>query len=136
MVMPMVNVPQDYRDKSHNARGLADFVARHLPQRFPVPADRAHQDDKILDASAEHCANEYPKSTGQITKLRSQHRPHQRPRAGDGGKMMSKDHPLVGPNEIAAIFQALGGRGAHGIQGQHFGGNEFAVEPVTQSIGT
>src|SRR5579864_2047839 len=47
---------------------------------------------------------------------------------------MSKDHPFIGGNEIAAILQPLGGSGPLGIEGKHFGGNKLAVEAVSQRI--
>ena len=84
------------------------------------PNDRAGQD---------------PQSSGKISELRRQNRADQRSGAGDGGKMVSEDHPLVGGNIIAPIVQPLGRGGTVRIEHEHFGRDEFAVEAVTDGVG-
>jgi hypothetical protein len=48
--------------------------------------------------------------------------------------MMSEDHPLIGDDEVAAVFEALGGRGAEGIKSQNLRCNELAVKAKSKGV--
>src|SRR5579871_4812938 len=50
--------------------------------------------------------------------------------------MVPEDHPLVGHQEIAAVFQSFGRSCAEGIQGENLRRNELAIEAVPQRITT
>ena len=45
-------------------------------------------------------------------------------RAGNRREVVSKNHPLIRGEEVAAVVEAFRGRGALGIQRQNFGGNK------------
>jgi hypothetical protein len=47
---------------------------------------------------------------------------------------MSEDDPLVGDQKVPAIFQALGGSSAEGVKSENLGGEELAVEAVSDSV--
>jgi len=49
--------------------------------------------------------------------------------------VVPEDHPLVGGNEVAAVFETLGGSGAQRVKRQYFGGNETTVETIADRIG-
>ena len=53
---------------------------------------------------------------------------------GNGGEVMSEDDPLVGDEEVAAVFQAFRGRGAEGIDSKYLGGDELAVEAISEGV--
>jgi hypothetical protein len=69
------------------------------------------ENDEILHAPAENSPHEDPQRSGQIPKLRRQHGPDQRSGASNGSKMVAENNPLICRNEVATIFEALGGRG-------------------------
>jgi hypothetical protein len=46
--------------------------------------------------------------------------------------VVAEDDPLVRGNEVTAVLQPLGGGGAHGIESENLGSDEFAIETVTQ----
>ena len=50
--------------------------------------------------------------------------------------MVPEYHPFVRRDEVAAVFQAFGGGGPHGIESQDLGRDELAVEPIAESIAT
>ncbi len=134
------NSEQDHDDAdhghvSHQAAQAANFVTRHFGQRLSIASHGKEQNHEILHAAAEDRTGKYPESAGKIAELRRQHRADQRAGSGDGGEMVPEDHPFVGGNKVAAIFQPLGRCGALSIQDQHFGRDELAVETVTERVG-
>jgi len=50
--------------------------------------------------------------------------------------VVAEDHPFIGDEKIAAVFQALSGSGAKAVEGKNFGGDEAAVEAITQRVAT
>ena len=126
----------DHGNVSHQAAQAANFFPRHFGERLAVAPNREQQNHEVLHAASEDRAGQYPKGPGEIAKLRGQHRTDQRAWAGDGGEVVPEDHPFVGGDKIAAIFQTLGGRGALRIQDQNFRRNELAVETVSDGVGT
>ena len=87
-----------------------------------------------LNAAAKNGAGENPQSAGKIAKLRGQHRANERTGPCDRGKVMSKDDPLVGAHEIAAVLEALSGRGAQGVERENAGRDELAVKAVADRV--
>ena len=154
--MAMVNVPhglsfsaftttrattaeQNDQDRDHGGVGdesadASGFLLRHFGERLAVAAHGEKQNHEILHATGEDGARQNPESAGKISELRGQHRPHQRARPGDRGEVMSEDDPLVGDQKVAAIFQALGGSRAEGIEGKNLRGDEFAVKAVSEGV--
>jgi hypothetical protein len=47
---------------------------------------------------------------------------------------MSEDNPLVGDEKVSAVLEALGRSGAKGVNRKDFGGDEFAVEAISESV--
>ena len=111
------------------------FLLHHLAERFAVAPHRAEQDHEILHRAAEHDADQNPQRAGQITELRRQHRPDQRPRPGDRREVMAEDDPLVRLDEILAVVVDFARRGAAVIEHQHARGNPFRVKPVADGVG-
>ncbi len=87
-----------------------------------------------MHAAGNHRADENPQHAGQIAELRGQHRPDQRPGAGDGGKVMAKEHPFVGGIIVVAVVEQVGWCDVPVIQCQNFGCNKCRVETVGQNI--
>ena len=56
--------------------------------------------------------------------------------SGDRGEMMADQNPFIGGHEIAAVFQAFGGRGAAVVQRQNFRGDEIGIEAIRDEIRT
>ena len=125
---------QHHGDQRDEAADLADFLARHLPQRFAVAPQRAEQDHEILHRAAEHRADHDPQRARQIAELRGQRGPHQRSRSGDGREMVAEHDPLIGGLEIVPVAQAFGGRRAAVVERHHFGGQERRVETVADKV--
>jgi hypothetical protein len=109
-----------------------EFIARHLSERAAVTAQRGEQDHEVLHAAAEHAADQDPQRAGQVTELRGEGRTDQGPGAGDGGEVMAEHDPAIGRHEIAAVIQTFGRRRATGVEHQHAGGDEGAVETKGQ----
>ena len=124
----------EHRNERHQPADSPDLFFGHLAKRFAIAAHREQQDHKILHAAAKHRPGQDPQGSRQITELRRQHRPHQWPWPGNGGKVVSVNHPLVGRNKIAAVFQPLGRRRPQRIKRQYPRGDKFAVKAVSQGI--
>ena len=56
-----------------------------------------------MNGAAERGADQNPKCSRQKTKLRREHRPNQRSRAGDRSEMMAEDHPAICRHKIFAV---------------------------------
>src|SRR5271165_2146968 len=71
---------------------------------------RREQDDEVLHRAGDDDTGEYPQRAGKIAHLRREHRTDQRPRPGNGGEVMAKEHPLVGRHIVHAVVVAHSGR--------------------------
>src|SRR6185437_14925272 len=58
----------------------------------------------------------------------------ERARSGDRGEVMPEDDPFVGRHEVAAIVEANGGRWALGVEREHLGRNQLAVEAIRDEV--
>ena len=125
---------QQHRHQRHEAAHLADLLARHLPQRFPVPPHRSKQNHEILHRAAQARADDDPQRSRQISELRRQHRTHQRSRPGNRREVMAEHDPLIGGLEIVSVAQALGRRGPLVVQRHHARRDELAVKTVSRGI--
>ncbi|VTP65039.1 Uncharacterised protein [Leclercia adecarboxylata] len=65
------------------------------PSETPVAAGGDEQHHKVLHRPRQHHPGEDPDHPREIAHLRGQHRPHQRPGPGDGGKMVTKEYFFV-----------------------------------------
>lgn len=63
-------------------------------KRTAIAAGRNKQHHKVLYRPSQHHAGEDPDHPRQVAHLRGEHRAHQRPRAGNGGKMVTEQHFL------------------------------------------
>ncbi len=79
-------------------------------------------------------ARQYPQHAGQVAHLRGEHGPDQRPGAGDGGKVVAKQHVFIGRNVVQAIVVARGRCRTAGVQRQHTLGDEQAVVAVGNQV--
>ena len=91
-MMIMIAERADQRDA---AGDRAHLHLDHLAERAAVAPDRAEQDYEVLHRAGEHHADQNPERAGQITHLRRQHRPDQRPGARDGREMVTETTYLL-----------------------------------------
>ena len=130
---------QDHHDHQHaNQRGEAadrsDFLGRHPAERAAVALQRVAEDHEILDASAEHRADDDPDGRRQIAELCGQHRADQRTGAGDRGEMMAEGDPLLGRHVVAAVVQADRRRNVRVVEFKHAVGDESRVETIAEGV--
>src|SRR5262249_52513574 len=97
---------------------------------------RAKQNHKILHASRKCSACDQPQSSRQITELRRERRPNQRPRPRDRCKVVPKQNPFVCRNKIAAVVISLGRRRARIVKRNDSCGQECRIQPVGNQIAT
>src|SRR5690606_9723993 len=88
----------------------------------------------VLHAPAEHGAHEDPDGPRQEPELHGQRRADEGPWTRDGREVMAEDDPAVGGDEVAAVVEAFGGRGARGVQRKDPGRDPGAVEAVTDEV--
>ena len=105
-------------------------VARDLRQRLAVPPHRRREDDEVVHRAAEHDAEGQPQQSRQIPELRRQHRPDQRPRAGDGREVMPEEHPLVGRHVVLPVVEPMRRRDPRVIERHHLRREEGGVVAV------
>ena len=117
----------DHRDKSDQR---IDFFLQHLTHGFAAATNGTEHHNRIMDAAAQRRANQDPQHPRQVAKLGRQHRPHQRSRPGNGGEVMTENHPAVGGNEVLAIPVSHGRWSTLVVQHEHLGHQPLAVEPV------
>ena len=126
---------REHRDHRRHARDPADFLFRHLAQGLAVAPQRAEQNREILHRASQHHADHEPERARQKAELRGEHRPHERARSGDRGEVVAEQHPAVGRDEVVAVVEALGGRGAARIEAEYRVRQELGVEPEADSVG-
>ena len=120
----------EHANESEQTHAASDFFLHHLAQRFSAAPDRGEQNDHVVHAAAESGADQDPKSTGQKTKLRSQHGADQGSGSGNGGEMMTENHPAIRWHIILVVISQNSRRGALLIQNEHFGREPFAVKAI------
>ena len=127
------HLPVDAVRRIRSAFPRADFFLQHLTQCLAAAPDRREKDNHIVHASAQRCADQDPERTRQKSKLRCQHRPHQRPRTSDRCKMMPENHPTIRWHIILAIVLQDRRRGSFVIEHQYFCSEPFAVKTVADA---
>ena len=99
-------------DHRGHACGRAHLAADHLAERPPVAPRREEQHQHVLNRAREHDADEDPQRARQVTHLRREHRPHQRPGAGDSCKVVPEQDAAFGRHVVEAVVAPPGGRRA------------------------
>ena len=130
---------QDHHDHQHahqrgEAGDRADLVGRHPAERTAVALERVAEDDEILDASAEHGADDDPQRRGQVAELRGEDRTDERAGPGYRGEVMAEGDPLLRGHIVAAVVQAECRRDVRVVEFEHAIGDETRVEPVTDRV--
>ena len=64
-----------------------------------------------MDGAGEAHAGDQPDEPGRVAELRREHRPDERPGAGDRGEMMAEEHQPVGRVVVLAVVPHVRGRG-------------------------
>ena len=105
-------------------------VAGDLRQRQAVLPHRGQQHDEIVHAAGQAGPDHDPAEAGKIAPLRRQHRPDQRPGAGDGRKMDAEQHQPPRGVIIDVVAEPMGGRGTPVVQHGHLGRQKRPVEPI------
>src|SRR5581483_4537999 len=75
-------------------------------------------------------AADEPDEPGGVAELGGEHRPDQRPGAGDGREVVAEEHPPAGRKEVRAVALAVRRRHAGIVEHPQLRGNECAVVPV------
>ena len=122
------------RDHGEEPRAAAHLVARHLPERAAVAAQREEEDHEVLHAAAEDGAGDEPERPRQVAELRRERRPDERPGAGDRREVVAEDHPAVRGHEVAPVVEPLGRRRARGVEREDARGDEGGVEAVRDEV--
>ena len=110
----------------------ADLAAGDLGQAVAVVPDRGRQDDHVVHGPRHDGPDEHPQEPRKVAELGGQHRPDQRPRPRDGGKVVAEEDPLAHRHVVLPVVQAAGGRRAGVAQDQHPRRHETEVEAVGQ----
>ncbi len=106
----------------------------HFPQRTSVAACGDEQHQEILHRAGQHNADQDPDGSRQEAHLRGQNRPHQRPGAGDGGKVVAEQHPFVGGHIVQAVVVTFCRGQTAVVQFKDLVGNEPAVEAIGDAV--
>ncbi|MPM38198.1 hypothetical protein SDC9_84827 [bioreactor metagenome] len=106
----------EHADDGEPAADGAEFVAGHLAERAPVPADRQVQHHVVLHRPGEHHADDDPDRAGQVAHLGGEDRADQRAGTGDGGEVVAEQDGTVGRLEVTPVGELLG-RGRPGVVG-------------------
>ena len=127
----------DHQDRDHrqHAGERPDLLLRHLTQRLAIATDRSSKDDEVLDGPAEDYADHDPDGAGEVAELGREYRPYQRSGAGDGGEVMSEEHPARRGHEVAAVGESMRRRGARVVELHDLVREEAAVKAVGNDVG-
>ena len=122
------------RHQGNHPGGRPHLLFHQFAQRTAVATGGDEQHHKVLHRPGQHHAGEDPDHPRQIAHLRGKHRAHQRPRAGDGGKMVSEQHFFVSRDIVEAIVMPHRGRHARRIDAEHGFGDIQAVKTIRDQI--
>ena len=137
------NHRQDREDDHHDhkaghqrqdASGRSHLLFNQFAKRTAIAAGRNKQHHKVLYRPSQHHAGEDPDHPRQVAHLRGEHRAHQRPRAGNGGKMVTEQHFFVGWNVVEAIVMPHRGRHPRRVNAEHGFSDIQAVETIRDQI--
>ena len=135
---------RQYREDNHHdhkaghqrqyAGGRAHFLFHQFAERTSVAASGDEQHHKILYRPGQHHARENPDHSRQVAHLRRQHRADQRPRAGNGRKMVAEQHFFVGRNVVEAVVVTHRRGHARRVDRQYIFSDIQAVEAIGDQI--
>ena len=108
----------------------ADLGARDLGERAAAAAGRGPERDAVVHRAGEADARDEPDEARRVAELRRQHRPDQRPGAGDGGEVMAEQHPPGRGVVVVAVVLRVRRRHARVVEHHDAGGDERAVVAV------
>jgi hypothetical protein len=83
-----------------------------------------------VDRPAEDCADEYPQSSRQVSKLSGKNRTDERACAGYRREVMPEQNIPVCGVIIFPVSKRMGGRGTISIEYEDFSDDELSVKPV------
>jgi hypothetical protein len=121
------------RQRRDRAEHGSELGTGNLRQGAASTTRARHQDHEIVHGAAEHHPEQDPEETRQEPELRREDRTDQRPRPGDGRKMMAEQHPLVGRVKIVPVVVLVCRRASPIVQTEHPGSEESGVIPIGQS---
>ncbi len=124
------------RDHCDQSRERADLGARNVRQRTSTMAHRRDQHHKVLYTTCQDRSHQDPKKAGCESELGREGRSHQGTGAGDGGEVMSEQHPTGRDNIVVPVRIEVSGRRPAVVKRQCFSSNVCAVVAVRQSIDT
>ncbi len=125
---------EEHRHRRRGAGDKAQFITRNFRKRAAIPSHRRNQDDEVLHRSAQHSTDHQPEKAGQESELRRQHRPKQRPRAGNRREVMAEQHVFIGGMKIDSVIQPHRRRDTLIVQFNHALRNPAAVEAKGEHI--
>ena len=135
---------RQYREDNHHDHkaghqrqypgGRAHLLFHQLAERTSVATGGDEQHHKVLYRSGQHHAREDPDHSRQIAHLRRQHRTNQRPRAGNGRKMVTEQHFLVGWNVVEAVVVTHRRSHARRVDRQYVFSDIQAVKAIGDQI--
>src|SRR6266850_3203862 len=125
---------REHRQLRDEAAAFAYLFARHLAERFPIPTNRAEQNDEILHTTRECRTGDQPERTRQVAELRGERGADERAGARDGGEMVAEEHPLVGGHEVATVVVPFAGRSSRVIERENLCGNKGGIEAKRDEI--
>ena len=86
-------------DAGHHAK----LRPHQLPEGASVAAHGHEEHHEVLHGAGEDDPGEDPEHARQVAHLRRQHRPDQRPGAGNGREMVAEQHVSVGRDVIERV---------------------------------
>ena len=122
-------------DDGGYAADRAELVARHLSQRATAPSGGDRQHQIVLNTAGHNRADDDPNGSRQKPHLHGQHRADQRTGTGDGGEVVSEQHPPVGRHVIRGIFEKLCGGGIVVTRSDDLHLDQPSVEPEPDDVG-
>ena len=127
---------QQHGNHGHHARKGADFGAGDFRQRMAFMPNRADQNREILHATGEHRADQQPDQSWRKTELGGKRWAHQRTGTGNGGEVMTEQHPFRRRHIVVVVFIQVSRRYSTIVQGHDLGREKRAVEAVSQGVET
>ena len=126
---------QNDHDRQHAyerecAHTPADLFLHHLAERFAAATHRSEEHDHVVNRAAKCGPDQNPKCARQKTKLRREHRPDERSRPGDGGEVVTENHPAIRRHEIFAVVLHDGRRRSLIVEQKYLGRQPFAVKTI------
>ncbi len=94
---------QKENQQKQNLDTRIDEPTRHLTDRLPPVADRDHQRPKVMNRPDEDAAKEHPQQCRHPAPDDRQRRSHNRPRPGDGRKVMAEQDRLASRHKVLPV---------------------------------